>query len=1166
MQKGCRNITGSHSVGSERTRSRVCWDNIHMAGILLLLLNCLVLLNSSALAATIPMERGELIQRSEFIFVGQVESKQSRWNAQGNMIVTDYVFRVDEVLYGSDAKKLELTFAGGQLPEEGQSVSDVPEFSLGDQVLLMVESLNQPLFSPVTGMNQGAYWSVNNATGVKDGLGRSVREGGTSVAFGEFVDLVRKEIPVVKAMALPQRTVEKQWEQFVIKDLPQKRYDSFDTGMIPAKVLLPAMPEEGEAPRLPATEEIWLPDEGAIEQLLSPEPKWSYSHRAKNVPIVFNPLPSGGLIGDHDQYQMAYWNKYADIYRVMTPTGTWAWKNGRYDIAGFVDNATMVSQFGEGWGASTLAICWKRWGLSGYSIEADVAMNPAFSWTTNDFATYYNSGLFNADRTLLHEIGHAWGLDHQFNALSVMNYAPHKYRAYTELYMDDAAAVKAAFSSHTVSRTDLGVVAFYSSGYQSYSDSHLSTTSVVRGGSVTVSDFIVENSGTTTISQPLIKWYLVPNIGSWSGSIYIGNTTHSSLAPNTYFRTSRILSIPVSVPTGNYYLAAYADVSGDALGENDSSWLDRQITITAPDLIVQSPSVNDATLIRGQGYLFYATVKNQGNGPSAGTTLKYYRSTNSFISTSDTEIGTDAVSALVAGSTSPESIALTAPSSDGTWWIGACVVSVSGESNAGNQCSTGVKITVTSPDLVTQNPSASKTSLTPGASFMFSATVKNQGTRTSSASTLRYFRSTNSIISTYDTEIGTDYVASLSAGVTSPESISLSAPASDGTWWIGACVDAVAYESNTTNQCSTGVKITVTTPYYTVGGSLSGLASGNTLVLQNNGSDDLSLSANGSFIFDTALVDGSSYAVTVLTQPTSPNQVCAVTNGSGTLSGANVTNVSVVCTTVGYHVGGNVDGLFNGYDLVLTNNGGDDLTITDNGRFIFATPVPDGGSYSVAILTQPDHPKHHCTVANGNGTVAGGNVSDVSVTCVVDQLFTDVPPNHWAYDSIQTLAMSGITGGCGGTNYCPGDQVSRAQMAVFLERGIQGSDFVPPPATGSMFTDVPDTYWAAAWIEQLASDGISGGCGGGNYCPDNIVTRDQMAVFLLRSKYGSSYVPPAATGAMFDDVPADHWAADWIEELAVEGVTGGCDASNYCPDAEVSRDQMAVFLVKTFGL
>jgi hypothetical protein len=116
---------------------------------------------------------------------------------------------------------------------------------------------------------------------------------------------------------------------------------------------------------------------------------------------------------------------------------------------------------------------------------------------------------------------------------------------------------------------------------------------------------------------------------------------------------------------------------------------------------------------------------------------------------------------------------------------------------------------------------------------------------------------------------------------------------------------------------------------------------------------------------------------------------------------------------------------------------------------------------------------------------------------------------------------------------------------------------------------VPAEYWAADWIEQLAAEGITSGCNVSpkQYCPTVGVTRDQMAVFLLRAKYGSSYVPPKATG-VFQDVPADYWAADWIEQLAAAGITAGCSASPmlFCPGTAVTRDQMAVFLVRNFNL
>jgi hypothetical protein len=185
-------------------------------------------------------------------------------------------------------------------------------------------------------------------------------------------------------------------------------------------------------------------------------------------------------------------------------------------------------------------------------------------------------------------------------------------------------------------------------------------------------------------------------------------------------------------------------------------------------------------------------------------------------------------------------------------------------------------------------------------------------------------------------------------------------------------------------------------------------------------------------------------------------------------------------------------------------------------------------------------------------------------------VFADVPTGYWAWDFIERLYKAGITGGCNTTSlkYCPENTVTRAQMAVFLLRGIHGSSYVPPPVGVSTgFGDVAPGYWAAAFIKQLAAEGITSGCGGGNYCPENPVTRDQMAVFLLRSKYGASYSPPAVgTGTGFGDVPANHWAAAWIKQLAAEAITSGCGGGNYCPATPVTRDQMAVFLVKNFNL
>ncbi|PKN94694.1 MAG: hypothetical protein CVU44_02475 [Chloroflexi bacterium HGW-Chloroflexi-6] len=206
------------------------------------------------------------------------------------------------------------------------------------------------------------------------------------------------------------------------------------------------------------------------------------------------------------------------------------------------------------------------------------------------------------------------------------------------------------------------------------------------------------------------------------------------------------------------------------------------------------------------------------------------------------------------------------------------------------------------------------------------------------------------------------------------------------------------------------------------------------------------------------------------------------------------------------------------------------------------------------------------TYANGN-IIAFWSFSTGSPVAT----FEDVPVTYWAWSFIERLYNAGITGGCATTPnllYCPDSTVTRAQMAVFLLKSMHGKSYTPPLVGGSTgFGDVATSHWAAKWIKQLAAEGITSGCGGGNYCPEAPVTRAQMAVFLLKAKNGSGYAPPAlGDGSGFADVPADYWAARWIKRLAAEGITSGCGAGNYCPENSVTRAQMAVFIVKTFGL
>jgi hypothetical protein len=113
---------------------------------------------------------------------------------------------------------------------------------------------------------------------------------------------------------------------------------------------------------------------------------------------------------------------------------------------------------------------------------------------------------------------------------------------------------------------------------------------------------------------------------------------------------------------------------------------------------------------------------------------------------------------------------------------------------------------------------------------------------------------------------------------------------------------------------------------------------------------------------------------------------------------------------------------------------------------------------------------------------------------------------------------------------------------------------------------VPATSPFCRWVEELADRGVVAGCGGGNYCPTAAVTREQMAVFVLRTLDPALNPPACVAPNLFSDVPASSPFCRWIEELANRGVVTGCAANTYCPTNPVTREQMGVFLSVTFGL
>ena len=404
----------------------------------------------------------------------------------------------------------------------------------------------------------------------------------------------------------------------------------------------------------------------------------------------------------------------------------------------------------------------------------------------------------------------------------------------------------------------------------------------------------VRNQGNGSSAFTTLRYYQSTDSTINADDTEVGTDSVSSLDASESGDEWISLTAP-STPGTYYYAACVDEVSGELDTTNNCSLA---VTLTvgaapAPDLVVDTPTVSESSPAAGASFTLSATVRNQGAARSDSTMLRYYQSTDSTITADDTEVGTDSVFGLAASRSRDESISLTAPSTPGTYYYGACVDSVSDESDTTNNCSAAVTVTVgaaPAPDLVVDMPTVSESAPAAGASFTLSATVRNQGNGISDSTTLRYYQSTDPTITAGDTEVGTDSVSDLGASGSGDESISLPAPSEQGTYYYGACVDAVSDESDTTNNCSAAVQAAVSTTTggnrYNVGDALPGVPTSGTFIpavssgvsLQSSGGNTTITFDNGGYI---ELQDGTRYTC-------ESSGGCEVVNGEvtrGTIAG-----------------------------------------------------------------------------------------------------------------------------------------------------------------------------------------------------------------------------------------------------------------------------------------
>jgi hypothetical protein len=201
------------------------------------------------------------------------------------------------------------------------------------------------------------------------------------------------------------------------------------------------------------------------------------------------------------------------------------------------------------------------------------------------------------------------------------------------------------------------------------------------------------------------------------------------------------------------------------------------------------------------------------------------------------------------------------------------------------------------------------------------------------------------------------------------------------------------------------------------------------------------------------------------------------------------------------------------------------------------------------------------TGADRTGTLmVGGQAVSITQRFTAQQ-FSDVPASSYQFDGANLLAEKGITNGCDPGLFCPTADVTRAQMAIFIVRSVYGGDNFTYPSQ-PIFSDVEPSTFGFKWIQKLSELGITNGCSTGFYCPTSSVTRAQMAVFIIRGRFGSTALFSSPSTPYFTDVPTGAFAFEWIQRMRFDGITNGCTTTTYCPTNYVVRGDMAIFIMR----
>jgi hypothetical protein len=529
----------------------------------------------------------ELAAASPHIVVAVVESRQSRWNAQHTLLVTDYALRVEERLRGEAPDRVSITVPGGSLGNLSDETCVSVHLEPGSRYLLFLGRLDEPSLTPVTGAWQGMVRELPDHLAAVGESREALAFHGRPVRFADMVAAVR---PLAAKAYVPKSGPP--WQA-----LPAKAWDPA-ASFVPALGSLPPLAAPPAAgPPLPGEDAPAIVEAAGNPPARSPRPaleKFVY-HELANLPVVINPLPADSAFSPWDQHEMAYWNLYGgDLFRVTaSPSSTWSYGNGVFDFAGFPTDAQMQAQFGRGWGdvgAGVLALTFAK-RVDGVLTEADVVFNPKWSWTLDDVEGTSRNGGYPFKDVALHELGHVWGLLHAWEYQqvwwdSVMNYKGKFYYA-VELFADDTAAVRDAFPAGAPLHD--GLISSYTTYYDDfeqgpeYTPARPAVAAVRAGSSFSLTAPVkIENTGTVPLVKPMVEVYLAPQRLSFTGAVLVkrlrlGGTIASGA---TQAFSVGAIRVPPGVKPGTYYVAYFLRDPKDAYQGNNGAWSDEEGAVT----------------------------------------------------------------------------------------------------------------------------------------------------------------------------------------------------------------------------------------------------------------------------------------------------------------------------------------------------------------------------------------------------------------------------------------------------------------------------------------------------------------------------------------------------------------------------------------------------------